>query len=1039
MKHKPKNMMIRLFLLIAVLPILNSHTIAQFHRLTLEEGLSQSTIFAIVQDQRGFLWVGTQDGLNKYDGYKFTHYKNQTSSSSELSDNNIMSLLVDRRGIIWIGTEGGGLNKFDPIEESFRHFRNTSGKRRGISSDYITQLYEDSEGIIWIGTEEDGIDRFDPATELFENVSLNAGDKQVSGAKNPTVTAFVESSDGRVWVGTTCGLFVLDSKGKRLEHFSRREKDPAGLCSERINSLMWDRKAQLWIGTTRGLDIFDTVTESFTNFSRMPGNEQALSHDHIKCVLQDSSGKIWIGTDGGGVDCLDPDSKTLTHFRNSFCDQNSLSGNSVFSLFEDKSGVIWIGTASNGLNKYSNISKPFHHIDATPGHKGLLPNNVVWSIYIDSKNFLWAGTERGIRKIDLKKKYYRDYSLVEHDLEFSTNIIVRSILEDGDGYIWAGTDGHGLHRINPKSGATELFRTIPNDPRSISSDRILILYRDRQDNLWIGTKGGGLNIKQANRTSFIRYSHDPANANSLAHNSVYSILEDSFGNIWIGTLGGLDLFDRASGTFTHYRHNPKDPTSISDNGIGAIVEDRDGNIWIGTDRGLNLLQSDEHSVTFSRLKKDDGLPNDFVYGILLDEKKRLWVSTNHGLSRYDPIMGQFQNFDRADGLQSNEFNAGAYFKNKEGRMFFGGVNGITYFSPHQIKKNTFIPPIVVTLFKNLTQKVRLPLSPDNKQLQPLSLSYRDNYLTFEFAALDFHAPEKNKYAYMMEGFDTDWNFIGSQRMATYTNLDPGTYVFRVKGSNSDHYWNDEGLEITVDIVPPFWMALWFKSLVGLLLFLALFFGIRWKFIKVEQQKKKLELIVRERTALLAETNEELHRIAREDGLTGIANHRTFQEVLEKEWKRARREKTPITLIMIDIDFFKVYNDTNGHLSGDRCLSRVAAGIGKGVRRPGDLVARYGGDEFSVLLPQTDRDGARHVAKKIKSAVSLSPIPFHHPAGFERITLSLGVATMIPDKGHSPTDLVQEADRALYEAKRRGRNRIEFYDEIETNTSTRRVN
>lgn len=1013
---------------IIALILLTTHTNAQFHRLTLEEGLSQSTIFAIVQDKNGFLWVGTQDGLNKYDGYKFTHFKNKSSSPNELSDNNILTLCVDQRGLLWIGTEGGGLNRFDPIRETFTHFRHDPQDPGSISSDYISHIYEDSEGILWIGTEENGIDRFNPRTGTFTNITLRPDTDFGLTTVNPAVRAIVESADGRIWVGTDSGLFLFNSRGKYLEVFSHQSAKPCTLCDNRINVLMRDSLEKLWIGTANGLDIFEPQSKSFIHFDQKPINNQTLSHPHIKAILEDSSGKIWIGTDGGGLDSLDPDSNTLSRYRNSFCDKHSLSGDNIYSLFEDRSGVIWIGTASNGLNKYSNISKPFHRIDATPGHMGLLANNVVWSIYGDSQDYLWIGTERGIRRINIVKKTYRDYSLVDNNLDIISNIIVRSILQDSDGYIWAGTDGLGLHRIDPRTSETTLFRHIDGDPDSLSSDRILILYRDRSDNLWIGTKGGGLNVKKAGQRNFIRFTNNPRQPTSLANNSVYSILQDSRGNIWIGTLAGLDLFDPESETFTHFRHDPKDPNSISDNGIGAIIEDPDGNIWVGTDRGLNLMRHDSGSVTFSRLKQDDGLPNDFVYGILFDKKKRLWISTNRGLSLYDPLMGQFQNFDKADGLPGNEFNAGAYFKDRWGQMFFGGVNGITYFYPHQIKKNTFIPPIVVTMFKKLNQKVKLTPVPDSNQLESLSLSYRDNYISFEFAALDFHAPEKNQYAYMMEGFDNDWHHIGNKRLATYTNLDPGTYTFRVKGSNGDNYWNDEGLAIIVDIVPPFWMTVWFKGLAGLILFLALFFGIRWKFIQMQEQKKKLELIVSERTSLLAETNEELQRIARQDGLTGIANHRTFQEVLEKEWKRAHRERTPLTLIMIDIDFFKVYNDTNGHIAGDRCLSRVAASVEKGVRRPGDLAARYGGDEFSVLLPQTDQNGAKHVAQRIKSMVSLSPIPFHHPAGFERITISLGVATLVPDKTHSATDLVQAADRALYEAKRCGRNRIHYFNE-----------
>ncbi len=1026
-----------LFASVLLMLLLAGELTAQFHRLTMEDGLSQSTIFAISQDKTGYLWFGTQDGLNKYDGYKFTHYKNQSSSTYELSDNNIIALLVDHRGTLWIGTEGGGLNCFDPALETFKHYRNDSANPGSVSSDYITSLFEDSKGTIWVGTEENGINRMGQSTGIFHRIHLTPSTPENSLPIEPAVTGILETEGGGIWISTDEGIFTLNSRGEILEYFSHDPSDPDSICDNRINALLRDKNGDIWAGTSNGLDRLELKSGIFTHFIHTPDDTRSLGHNHIKSLHQDSSGKLWIGTDGGGLDCLDPLTKTFTHFRNNNCDPRSISENSIYSLFEDRSGVLWIGTGSAGINKFSNKSKAFFSIEETPGNTGLLPNRVVWSIYQDSGGYLWVGTEHGIRRIDLGKNTDREYFLGDDRSATPDTSIIRSIVEDRTGYIWAGTDGEGLYRLNPVSGEVKSFRHTPSDPQSISSDRILILFYDQKGNLWIGTKGGGLNIKKAGKDIFSNFIHDSTDFKSLANNSIYSILEDSNGNIWIGTLAGLDLFDPDTGTFSHFKHDPHDKSTISDNGIGSIVEDSNGNIWVGTDRGLNLMRRDKSKITFTRYKQNEGLPNDFIYGILHDQNKRLWISTNHGLSRFDPETGNFRNFDKTDGLQGNEFNAGAYFKNKAGQMFFGGINGITYFSPEQIKENTFIPPVVLTALKKFNQQVKSPVS--LTKIKNLSLSYRDNYLSFEFAALDFHAPEKNKYAYRMEGFDPGWNYIGNQRLATYTNLDPGTYIFRVKGSNNDDVWNDTGLAITVKIIPPFWMTIWFKGIVILSLLITLILIVRTKIGKIEKQKKKLELIVKERTSLLAETNEELQRIAREDGLTGIANHRTFQETLEKEWKRAQRDQTPITLIMIDIDFFKIYNDSNGHLAGDRCLSRVAHLVEQSVQRPGDLAARYGGDEFSVLLPQTDQNGARHVAQKIKLNAGITSIPFQHPAGFERITLSLGAATMLPTKSHYPAELVQAADRALYEAKRRGRNRIYFYEDIPPEEDTRKAN
>lgn len=551
----------------------------------------------------------------------------------------------------------------------------------------------------------------------------------------------------------------------------------------------------------------------------------------------------------------------------------SLSDNTILSIYEDQSRLLWVGTFSGGLNQSSRAKEHFTHYQHDPNNLESLGDNRVFSIYEDpreTRKIFWLGTQGGLCRMNLEgKETFVNY---KHDPNDPRSIIdnrIRSVYQDRLGVLWIGTYG-GLSRMNGHElnrAAFTHYQHDPNDDSSLSHNRVWSIHESPNEAgkvLWIGTFDGLNRFDRATKT-FMHYKHDPNNPRSLSDNYIRTIYEDRSGVLWLGTLGGLNRFDRATKTFTHYKHDPNNPGSLSDNRVRSIHEDSNhgGMLWIGTSGGLN--QFDRTTGIFKPYREKDGLPNDTVYGILEDDRGYLWLSTNEGLAKFNPENETFRNYDVNDGLQSNEFNGGAYFKSRNGEFFFGGASGLNVFHPDSLKDNPHIPPIVITDFKIFNKALRpgmarrfgKPLQSHITETEEIVLSYKENVFSFEFAALDFTFPQKNNYAYKMENFDEDWIYSETRRFAMYTNLDPGEYVFRVKGSNNDGLWNEKGAAIKITITPPFWQTWWFRIVAGASV-LALAFGwYRSRIKNIETQKKKLEIQVEEKTREIRQTQAQL--------------------------------------------------------------------------------------------------------------------------------------------------------------------------------------
>lgn len=829
-----------------------------FEHITMENGLSQSTILAIAQDQYGFLWLGTQEGLNRYDGYGFTVYKHNPYDKNSLSDNWITALLIDQEGKLWIGTNAGGLNLFDPDKDSFICFRHDPANPNSISDDRILTLSKGNQGSIWIGTMGGGLNHFDKRKNQFENYQF--GQKSFESSGKFDVTAILEDKDGCIWWGTTgTGLYQINWGKGVFKNYRHVATDFTSISHDQISCIFQDSKGRIWIGTNGGgLNLFNPRAGNFKRYQAHFSDQNSLNDNHIYSICEDRFGNLWIGTDGG-LTYFYPTTGRMFRIKSDPNIPNSLSNNMVRSVFEDRGGILWVGTYSGALNKYDRKKAIFKNYTQIPDQRYSLSDKNVWAIFEDNRGFIWVGTNNGLNRLNRATGEIVQYFHKRTDHKSLSHNLIRAIFQDSYGDLWIGTEGGGMNRYNYQKDNFERFTYESNNPYSISDDGLRYIYEDSKKNLWIATLNG-LNRFDRKRKIFKRYYHHPNDTKSLCGNHVRYIYEDKRGAIWVATFSGLSLYIKKEDKFISFQNSPSNPNSLLNNRVLCMYEDHAGRFWIGTyGGGLELLDRDE--FIFTHYSKEAGISHDAIYGILEDQEGNLWMSTNQGLLKFNPDTKEVRIFEMSDGIQGNEFNGNAFFKNRQGEMFFGGINGFTLFSPQDVKQNTHIPEIVLTSIKKYNQEI--PLDQAVYKTDKIKLTYRDNFLSFEFAALDFSTPSKNKYAYKLEGFDQDWIYCDTRRFANYTNLNGGQYTFRVKGTNNDGVWNEKGLSINIYIEPPFWQTWWFKFIMVMCLLTLVYIVIYFRMRSINLQKRRLELEVSQRTRELNQSNYELLRAKRD--------------------------------------------------------------------------------------------------------------------------------------------------------------------------------
>lgn len=824
----------------------------RFERFSLEDGLSQNSVLALLQDRQGYLWIGTQDGLNRYDGYEFVHFKNDPEDPDSLSHNGVISLLEDTDGTIWVGTWGGGLNRYDPATGRFTRYRHDPENPVSLAADIVPALLRDSRGRLWVATAGGGLDLFNPQNDTFTHFANNPDDAH--SLSSNVVSSLLEDPAGVLWVGTGglgfpgAGLNRFDPSTGKAEVFRSNPDDPATLGNDNISSIVRGPDGALWIGTGgyavtgSGLNRFDPARGTFTRFEHAPERPESIAGNDVLGLFVDPSGVLWIALYGAGVDRLDltQPEPAFVHARNDPFNPQSLSADQVWSLLMDRSGVMWVGSVNGGLNKLNPQVQRFGLFRNEPGNDNSLSFNVIGPMIEDNNGGLWIATYGGglnhYQRTTGKFTHYSD--------PLQPTAPVMSVYIDRRGTLWVGSLT-GLAILDPLTGERTAYHNDPQDPGSLVSDAVSGILEDAQGRLWVATLGG-LDV-------YNPQSDDFTHVRIPELSSVVTLFRDDQDYLWVGSWGnGLFRLDPASYndgqvSYERFANDPQDPRSISDNSIWSMRQDREGTLWVGTGAGLNRF--DAANKTFKRYRTKDGLPNENVLCIL-DDAQHLWISTNDGLARFDTASGQFRVYDVTDGLQSNEFNSGACLKTRDGAMLFGGVHGMNLFKPEEIRDNTTPPPVVITTFRIFNE----PIAANLADRTTIRLSYRQNFISFEFTALDFRSPGKNHYMYRLEGFDRDWIDAGNRRYASYTNLAGGDYVFRVRAANNDGIWNEEGVSIPLHIEPPFWATWWFAGLVVVFILAVVGAAIRWRFDLVRSQNRKLEAEVDERTHALRDAN-----------------------------------------------------------------------------------------------------------------------------------------------------------------------------------------
>ena len=830
----------------------------RFQHVGVDDGLSISSVLCAAQDAQGFLWFGTYDGLNRHDGLEFVVHRADPDKPGSLSDNNIRSLLADPDNTLWVGTKSGGLNRLGPERTGFTAFRHVPDDPSSLPSDEVRAILRDASGALWVGTAM-GLARFEETSGTFVRFADRTPDGQ--GLEGLPVLSLAEDETGALWIGSGKGLFRLDASRTGFHAFtasclpqapvlSLLAESPGrivagyeeaglalidvepGACrrylgATSVQSLMRSARGFLYAGTSAGLAVMRPGRDEFQIARNNRYDPQSLAHDDVHCLLQDAGGVVWVGTYAGGLSKLNPAYQAFGLLRNEPWNPNSLSGELVSAVFLGRDGTLWVGTSYDGLNM----------VNRATGAVTVFRNNP------------------------------RDPKSLSFDR-------VSCLHEDRKGRLWVGTVDRGLNLFERETLTFRHFNHDPDDPETLSQDKIWWIHEDREGFLWIGTSRGGLNRFDPETGRAVRYRHDPADPSSLPHDRVRHIMQTRDGTMWIGTNAGLSRFDPATGKFENWLYDPDNPDGISNNRATPIVEDGLGRLWVGTDDGLNLF--DPVAQTFIRFTTGNSeLADGAVQGMLLDEAGNLWLSTYRGLSHMNTVTFEVRNFSARDGLQGPEFWMNAAHKGLNGEMFFGGQKGLTFFFPEHIAPNAHLARPVLTGLTVMGRDRSLPV--DISVAERLDLTYDDRVVTLRFGALDFADPRRNQCAYMLEGFDTEFVPARQGRYATYTNLDPGRYVFRLRSANNNNVWNPEERSLVVVVAPPFWRTWWFMSLAAAFVAISIYAAHRQRVAGLVRRRRELEDTVQAQTASLRAEIEERTLIEKRlrqsrDSFTKIFEH-----------------------------------------------------------------------------------------------------------------------------------------------------------------------
>lgn len=1028
---------ISLLLMIGAFSAFSSADNIRFERISTHAGLSQQTVISIYQDSRGYMWFGTQEGLNKYDGVNFTIYQPKYNDPTAISSGWIYSITEDDLGNIWVGTQNG-VNVLDVETNTFSHF--TAGSDyNSINDSVVRVVHKDRKGTIWVATRK-GINQYIASEQRFKHHNL------FGSAENTMIDIVAISEDitGALWLGSSKqGLLRFDPVTEELTVVSsnfdiNKPDEKVG-----IRSLFLDDAQVLWIGTNgNGLFNLDLKKPKAENIAQAISHVSLFDGKELMAISADQQGMLWVGTNRG-IYYKKPQDDNFIFLKNRPTGSSKLVDDEIWSLYADFSGVFWVG-AFNGLNKWNTRTTQFDHFYANESDATSLSSNKVAMIGSDKKGTIFVGSRGGVDLLDPKTgEVIRRLPIETATSPGLKEPRVMSFAYVSDEEIWFGYRNNGATKYNMLKDTYQYYDANKDDDKALQASGVTSILHTSRGVVWLATFSGGISRYNRETDDFTTFLHDPTDISTLSSDKVIALYETRDGNLWVGTwASGLNIFVPSTGTAFRVRRNDNDPDTLGSNSVLSFLEDSDDNIWIGTHGGgLNFLaaeQKERGHIAFEKFDTENGMPSNVVYGMLEDGQGNIWCSTNKGLVKIDRKTKNVTVYKATQGIQSDEFNSGPHYKDHEGFLYFAGNNGVTRFNPEAIKPNPVPPKIDFTAFQRLNKfdNIEQVINANGD----IEIFYQDYLIGFEFAALDYASPVDNEYAYKLEGFDKDWIDVRDSRRATYTNLPSGTFTFMVKAANSDGVWDERGKHIKLIVNPPPWRSWWAYAIYGLLLFTLVFYSVlvaKRKARLRENYRANLQHEVSIRTSELQAANEQLLQASITDQLTGLHNRRYLKDVIEARLENIRHRFAQAILddnmnyysgprlmaLMFDLDGFKPVNDNYGHESGDKVIVQVA-NILKNESAKDDIVIRWGGDEYMVVAEVDDLEHAKTIAEKIRQAIANHAFDVGLSNKFH-LSSSLGFA-LYPFSHYAPHSITWDqvhllADHALYKSKAAGRN------------------
>jgi ligand-binding sensor domain-containing protein/signal transduction histidine kinase len=816
-----------------------------FSNYSINEGLSQSVVNCMFQDSRGFIWFGTQNGLNRFNGETFDVYSYNPVDSNSISNNWIYAITEDHDGNLWVGTKGG-LNKYLTKQNHFQRIEYQTGFTFDVTQ-YIYDVVCLSNGNIIINTPP-VISIYNPQKNSFSHFQSKLEfDRAVKDVKIPVI----EDDDGRIWIGSTKGLALFSFQTQEFSYYPFIDRNGYVVDIVNITALFKDKKGTLWVGTTVGLFNLNSVSNRFeeSGFNLDSDKIYPFENRCIRAILEDKFGTLFLGTEDNGLYVLSQYSSKAATIQNYTAENSGIVYNILQSLIIDRSENLWIGTLS-GMSKTDLKRKKFilYRKSNLPNSLNLL-GNVIASIYKDNDGILWVGNwGQGLNLVNRTTGEVEHFSTRQTGNHKISNDFIHVIFKDADNHIWLGTRNGIVIYDKPGNRFVPWVEYFKNPALpSFNNVRIFMIIQDKSSNYWIGTQNGLYKINLEKSTVEIFQKELEADDHQLSANLIYCLLEDSDGLIWIATVSGLDLYNPVTKKIKHFG---KKERGLSDDLIISLCEDNKGRIWIGTSTYLNIYNKKDS--TFTWYTQEHGLPNNNIFEIIKDKNNDIWVATGKGLCKFDEKQNTFHTFTLEDGLQSLEFNLRAAYLCEDGEMLMGGMNGFNSFYPDSISKNPYIPNLIFTSFYKTTGTSKEYVNLEESD--EVVLKYNVASFTIEFAALEYTNPEKNNYMYQMEGISDDWVDIGNRKFVPFSGLQPGEYTFKVKGSNNDGVWNNKEISVDIVILPPWWRSIYAYIGYLIIIVLAIVTYIKMRERKLKYDKKILEKKVLERTIQIKEQN-----------------------------------------------------------------------------------------------------------------------------------------------------------------------------------------